>query len=191
MPAAARPPAIQGALEQTMGRHIALLVVHTAAPGQQRRGARSRAADPRRRPRPRDRASWSPATRPSTSISSAWCASARRGRWRFIVVATYVVLFVLLGSILLPAQGRGHEFPVDQRLVRRAGVDLPGRTPGRVAPLHARPHRDGHAADHVLRDLRPVDGLRRPAALPHPRGVSAHRRQHARRRRGARAHRPI
>ena len=77
------------------------------------------------------------------------------------------------------SQGRRREPSVDQRVVRRARVDLPGGTPGRVARLHAGPDPDGHARHHVLPDLRAVDGLRGPPAQPSARGVRAHGKQRA------------
>jgi hypothetical protein len=48
------------------------------------------------------------------------------------------------------AQGDRDEPAVDHRVLRRARVDLSGWPPGLLARLHARPHPDGDAADHVL-----------------------------------------
>jgi RND superfamily putative drug exporter len=97
------PPAIQGALAQTMGRHIALLVVHTALPASSDE-ARNLVRHIRE-------------THPSgearvlitghTAFDLDFLALVRAHAPRavaLIVAATYIVLFVLLGSILLPAK---------------------------------------------------------------------------------------
>ena len=97
------PPAIQGALAQTMGRHIALLVVHTAFPA---------SSDEARSLVRHIRATHPPGearvlVTGHTAFDLDFLALVRAHAPRavaLIVVATYVVLFMLLGSILLPAK---------------------------------------------------------------------------------------
>jgi RND superfamily putative drug exporter len=85
------PPAIQGALAQTMGRHIALLVVHTSAAGSSDEA--------------RNLVRLIRDTHPPVDIDFLALVRAHAPRAvALIVAATYVVLFVLLGSILLPAK---------------------------------------------------------------------------------------
>jgi RND superfamily putative drug exporter len=97
------PPAIQGALAQTMGRHIALLVVHTSAAGN---------SDEARNLVRLIRDTHPPVegqllVTGHTAFDIDFLALVRAHAPRavaVIVVATYVVLFVLLGSVLLPAK---------------------------------------------------------------------------------------
>jgi len=97
------PPAIQRALAQTMGRHIALLVVYTRAP----------ASSDEARNLVRHIRDAHPAIEGRLLVSGHtafdidFLALVRRHAPRavaLIVAATYVVLFLLLGSILLPAK---------------------------------------------------------------------------------------
>ena len=68
------------------------------------------------------------------------------------------------------------------RVVRRAGLDLPGRPPVRPARLHPDRHARGDPADPGAGDrLRAVDGLRGLPDVPDPRAVRPDRRQHRRR----------
>src|SRR3954451_18087717 len=70
------------------------------------------------------------------------------------------------------AQGAGHERAVDRRLVRRAGVDLPGGAPVRVPRLRAHRVPRGHPADPRAGDrLRALDGLRGLPDVADPRAV--------------------
>src|SRR4029450_13560223 len=97
------PPAIQGALAQTMGRHIALLVVHTAFPA---------SSDEARSLVQHIRAMRPPGGAPllvpgHTAFDLDFLALVRAHAPRavaLIVVATYLVLILLLGSVLLPAK---------------------------------------------------------------------------------------
>ena len=80
-------------------------------------------------------------------------------------------------------QGAGDEHPLDRRLVRRAGVDLPGRQPVRPARVPAARLRRDHAArDPVLRPVRAVDGLRGVPPVADEGGLGPDRRQHRGRR---------
>ena len=101
MPAAARPPAIEDALKQTMGRYIALLVVHTPYPASSDL-ARDLVRQIRQVPPPEG-------SRLLVTGHSAFDLDLlglvrARAPWivTFIAIVTYGVLFVLLGSILLP-----------------------------------------------------------------------------------------
>src|SRR6185295_9462010 len=97
------PPAIQGALAQTMGRHIALLAVHTAFPA---------SSDEARNLVRHIRETHPPVKGQLLVTGHAafdidFLALVRVHAPRavtLIVVATYVVLFILLGSVLLPAK---------------------------------------------------------------------------------------
>ena len=97
------PPAIQGALAQTMGRHIALLAVHTAYP----------ASSDEARNLVRHIRETHPAIQARVLVTGHaafdidFLALVRVHAPRavaLIVVATYIVLFLLLGSVLLPAK---------------------------------------------------------------------------------------
>jgi len=100
---ASGPPAIQGALAQTMGRHIALLVVHTAAAANS-----DEARDLVRRIRQTHPPSEAQVlVTGHTAFDLDFLALVRAHAPRavaLIVVATYLVLFLLLGSVLLPAK---------------------------------------------------------------------------------------
>jgi RND superfamily putative drug exporter len=101
MPAAARPPAIEGALTQTMGRSIALLVVHTPHPA-----SSDLARDLVRQIRdvPPPEGSRLLVTGHSAFDLDLLALVRARAPWvvTFIAIVTYGVLFVLLRSILLP-----------------------------------------------------------------------------------------
>ena len=87
-------------------------------------------------------------------------------------------------------QGAGPERAQPHRDLRRDGVDLPGRPPVGVPRLHADGHPRRYDADpHVLRRLRPVDGLRGVPALPHQGRARPHARQRQIGRPGSRADR--
>ena len=100
---ASGPPAIQGALAQTMGRHIALLAVHTAYPS---------SSDEARNLVRHIREAHPPVQGQVLVTGHAafdidFLALVRRHAPRavaLIVGATYIVLFLLLGSVLLPAK---------------------------------------------------------------------------------------
>jgi RND superfamily putative drug exporter len=97
------PPAIQSALAQTMGRHIALLVVHTAAAASSEE-ARSLVRLIRHAHPPGEaRVLVTGHTAFDLDLLALIRIHAPRAV-ALIVAATYVVLFVLLGSILLPAK---------------------------------------------------------------------------------------
>lgn len=97
------PPAIQGALAQTMGRHIALLGVHTAAAAGSDE-ARSLVRLIRdTHPALEGRLLVTGHTAFDLDFLALVHAHAPRAV-ALIVTATYLVLFVLLGSILLPAK---------------------------------------------------------------------------------------
>ena len=77
------------------------------------------------------------------------------------------------------AQGRADEPAVDRRRLRRRRGGVPvGLGQGPHRPRVDRADRLVRADVHVRHPLRPVDGLRGVPALPGPRGVPAHGRQH-------------
>ena len=89
----------------------------------------------------------------------------------FIVLVTYSGALPAAWVFIAPSQGRADEHALHQRLLRRPGLDLPGRSSGHVAPLHAGSHR-GNDPDHdVLHPVWPLDGLRGAAAKQGARGV--------------------
>ena len=93
------------------------LVARPARPGRAARAAGRRDA-------------CSSAAAPRTSPTSSTASRADFPRTAlFIVVTTYLVLFVLLRSVDPAGQGAGHEHAVDRRELRGAGLDLPGRQP--------------------------------------------------------------
>jgi putative drug exporter of the RND superfamily len=97
------PPAIQGALAQTMGRHIALLSVHTAYPASSDE-ARNLVRHIREAHPPIE---GQVLVTGHAAFDIDFLDLVRRHAPRavaLIVAATYVVLFLLLGSVLLPAK---------------------------------------------------------------------------------------
>jgi RND superfamily putative drug exporter len=101
MPSYIRPPLVQLAFDQTMGRHIALLVVHTP---------HAAGSDPARSLVRRIREEHPPLparllVTGHTAFDVDFLGLVRDHAPRavlLIVVATYLLLFVLLGSVLLP-----------------------------------------------------------------------------------------
>ena len=77
-----------------------------------------------------------------------------------------------------PGEGDRHDPAVDHRELRRPRVHLPGRQLLERPQLHPdRLHGRGQPDHHVRRPVRPVDGLRGPAPVPHAGGVPPDRRQ--------------
>ena len=74
----------------------------------------------------------------AATTSSSSQARARALRGRADPARQRVVLFLLFGSIVHPAQGRDHDPAVDQRQLRRPGLDLPGGQPVGRAQLQRR-----------------------------------------------------
>ena len=74
-----------------------------------------------------------------TDVVGADRAPTSRGPALFILVSTYLVLFVLLRSVRPAGEGARHEHAVDPGVVRRARLDLPGRQPvgARSASSHS------------------------------------------------------
>ena len=72
---------------------------------------------------------------------TCWTASAALLPWMalMVVATTFVLLFLAFGSVVLPVKAHGDERAVARCVVRRAGLDLPGRPPVGVAGLHRRP----------------------------------------------------
>ena len=134
---------------------------------------------PRRRRPATARRRWSAARPRRPSTSSTRSATTCRG-WRLVVVAVMLVLlFVAFGSVVLPlkaivmnAVSIGASFGVVTWIFQEGHLSglLGFTSPGL-------PRRD--PADPDARDpVRAVDGLRGVPALPDPRGVGPHRRQH-------------
>jgi putative drug exporter of the RND superfamily len=100
-PAFARPPTLQGALSQTVGHHMALLVVHTPHPASSET-ARSLVRRIRQEHPPGESRLLITG---HTAFDLDFLGLVRDHAPRavvLIVTATYLVLFLLLGSILLP-----------------------------------------------------------------------------------------
>src|SRR5437879_1926389 len=173
LPRAARPPQLEAALRFLVGEHIAILIAQTdlraageearagnpnRAPAVRRRGARHRPdrVRPRfHRPGPAPRAAGDRARRGGDRAGALLAARLRRA----------------------PGEGDRDESPLDHRLLRRAGADLPGRLPVRVARLHPGADPDRDAAHHVLPGVRALDGLRGADAEPRSGRVRAQRRR--------------
>ena len=143
-----------------------------------------RANAPRRGPWSRPCATRPQRWRPRPALASWWAVGGggvRRGgpdgadfprTALFILVTTYLVLFLLLRSVVLPLKALVMNSPLDPRQLRRPGLDLPGRQPLGAAGLPAAGIRgDDPAGDPVLRPVRPVDGLRGLPAQPHEGGL--------------------
>ncbi len=98
-----------------------------------------------------------------------------------IALATFVLLFLMTGSLLVPDQGVAAQRPEPHRDLRRDGVDLPGGALLRSAGLHADgDHRRVHADPHVLHRVRALDGLRGLPPVAHQGGVRPQPGQRAR-----------
>ena len=99
-----------------------------------------------------------------------------KGAVAFIVIATYIVLFLLLGSVLLPLKAVlvnllsiSASYGALVWIFQEGHLsNVLGFTPGSIEPIDA-------GAD-VLPPLRPLDGLRGAAAEPHEGGVRSPRR---------------
>ena len=101
LPPGARPVAIEAALERMMGRHIALMVVHT--PQAANSDAARRLVDRIRREHPQE--SVRLLVTGHSAFDVDFLALVRRHAPRAVVVivaVTYLVLFALLRSVLLP-----------------------------------------------------------------------------------------
>ena len=122
---------------QTMGRHIALLAVHTASPASSDEARNLVRLIRETHPPVQGRL----LVTGHAAFDIDFLALVRLHAPRavaLIVVATYIVLFMLLRLGAAARQGRAHELPVDQRLLRRAGLDLPGRPSGALAATSPR-----------------------------------------------------
>ncbi len=107
----------------------------------------------------------------------------------FILVTTYLVLFLLLRSVILPAKALVMN---TLSIVASFGALVWIFQDGNLSALLGfQPlGRDDPARDPVLRAVRAVDGLRGLPAVPDEGGLGPHRRQHGSRGAGARAERP-
>ena len=93
-----------------------------------------------------------------------------------IIAITFIVLFLMTGSVILPIKTFHHEHPHARRHFRTARADLPGRPPRRLARLHEPERARDDAARVAVRDrLRACDRLRR---LPAWTDQGAARRRH-------------
>ena len=101
LPPGARPVAIEAALQQTMGRHIALLVVHTRPPANS--DAARQLVERIRRDHPPVSARLSVTGHSAFDVDFLALVRVHAPRAVAMIVAvTYVVLLLLLGSVLLP-----------------------------------------------------------------------------------------
>jgi RND superfamily putative drug exporter len=150
-----------------MGRHIALLVVHTSALGNRDEARNLVRLIRDTHPPVEGRLLVTGHTAFDIDFLALVRAHAPRAV-ALIVAATYVVLFVLLGSILLPAKAVLMNF-LSISASYGALVWIFRTDTWRVGCASPRPDRDRHAAGHVLRDFWSLD-LRRAAAVPDSRG---------------------
>ena len=89
-----------------------------------------------------------------------------------IAVIMFVLLFLLTGSVVMPLKALGAQRVFADRGVRRDGVDIPGRAPGRARHHIDRNAGREHAGAAVLHRVRAVDGLRGVPGVADP-GVLA------------------
>ena len=83
---------------------------------------------------------WSAGRRPSWSTPRTRCSASMPLAAGVIAVTTFVLLFLMFGSVVVPIKARRPQRAQPHRHVRRHGVDLPGRPPVRPARLHADRH---------------------------------------------------
>ena len=89
-----------------------------------------------------------------------------------IAVIMFVLLFLLTGSVVLPAESSGAQRAFADSRVRRDGVDIPGRASGCTRDDIHRDTGRQHAGAAVLHRVRLVHGLRGLPGVPDP-GVLA------------------
>ena len=110
-----------------------------------------------------------PARRHQGRRCSAGC------RWppAIIAVITFVLLFLMFGSVVVPAQGARAQRaePHARRSGRWSGSSRTATCRACSTSPPPGTHRRHHADPHVLRRLRPVDGLRGVPPLPHQGGA--------------------
>ena len=106
--------------------------------------------------------------------------SAARWPLGIIALATFVLLFLMFGSVLVPIKALVlNLLSLTATFGAMVWIFQDGHLGG-VARLHRhRLDRHHHADPHVLHRLRAVDGLRGVPPLPHQGGVRPHRRQRA------------
>jgi len=101
--------------------------------------------------------------------------------WMALVVAlaTFVLLFLAFGSVVLPVKAIVMNVLSLSAMYGRRSVDLPGGAPVRAAAVHPERHDRPDHADPDIRDhVRAVHGLRGVPAVPDPRALRHHGRQH-------------
>ena len=134
-------------------------------------------------PASRRRAHSSAASRPSSSTRRRRCSATCRSPSAIIAVITFVLLFLMFGSVVVPIKALvlnllslSATFGAMVWVFQDGNGSRPARTSPRPAPLAAT-----IAGAHVLRRLRPVDGLRGVPPVPHQGGARPRRRQRRRR----------
>ena len=166
---------------------LTAFTIYTPVWPEPRRGPRAgRAICVHRAGRSRRRRAWQcswVAARPMSRTSSPGRGRTSRGPALFILVATYLVLFVLLRSVVLPAKALVMNTPLDRRVSFGALVWIfqDGNLSALLGLPAARVRRDDPAGDPVLRPVRAVHGLRGLPAVADEGGLGPDRRQHARR----------
>ena len=97
-----------------------------------------------------------------------------RGRPGSSLLATFVLLFLFTGSVVLPLKAIADEPAEPRRQLRRAGLGVPGGPPRRAGRHRGARQPEHHDAGARVRDrVRPVDGLRGVPARPHRREPTA------------------
>ena len=108
----------------------------------------------------------------------------------FIIVTTYIVLFALLRSVILPAKALIlNALSLTASFGALVWIFQDGNLSASLGFQPRRVRRDDAAGDPVLRAVRPVDGLRGLPAVAHEGGLGHDRRQHRGRRPRPRAER--
>ena len=105
--------------------------------------------------------SWSRAPRRSSSTPRQSVISRLPLALGMIALATFVLLFLMTGSLLVPIKALVLNMLTLTATFGAIGVDLPGRPPRESAAHHAdRQHRRVHTDPDVLHRVRTLDGLR-------------------------------
>ena len=175
LPQAQLPPGVQLALKQTVGDDIVMLVAQTSL----RAGSDEARSLVRTIRRSHPSVDGELMVTGESAFHLDFIEAMKRNSpvaIGLIVLVTYLVLFMLLGSLLLPLKAvLMNVLSISASYGALVWIFQDGHLAA-LARLHAGAHRDNDPDHHVLRPVWPLDGLRGAAAQQGTRGVRADRR---------------